>query len=273
MANPTGFCFGVRRAIEALEDILTKRGLVYCIGMPIHNPQEVDRLVRKGLVVVDSPELVPPSSQVFVRAHGISPTLFSVLKQRSTCVIDGTCPFVKKAQERAKHLAESGYLVCIVGDASHPEVKALLGTVGGHAIVVRNINQAKDIGKISKLGVISQTTQDEKDFSSIVAELTLHTKDMRIYNTICNATRARQNATRELAKVVEGIIVIGGRNSANTGKLYDIAKSTGVDVVWIEHAQELDRGWLSGKARIGIAAGASTPDWLIHQLKQTMAIT
>ncbi len=96
---------------------------------------------------------------------------------------------------------------------------------------------------------------------------------MRIYNTICNATRARQNATRELAKVVEGIIVIGGRNSANTGKLYDIAKSTGVDVVWIEHAQELDRGWLSGKARIGIAAGASTPDGLIHQLKQTMAIT
>jgi (E)-4-hydroxy-3-methyl-but-2-enyl pyrophosphate reductase len=140
-----------------------------------------------------------------------------------------------------------------------------------HTIQSLESESLAEIGKTAKLGVISQTTQDSKVFAAIVSELALRTQEMRVYNTICNATRERQDATRKLAQFVDGIIVVGGRNSANTGKLYDIARFSGIDVVWIEHAEELDRRWLSGKARVGITAGASTPDWLISQLKNTLS--
>ncbi|MEA4876901.1 4-hydroxy-3-methylbut-2-enyl diphosphate reductase [Aminobacterium sp. MB27-C1] len=273
VADPTGFCFGVRRAIETLEKILKEEGPVYSLGMPIHNPQEVERLTKKGLVVVDSPDLIPLASRTFVRAHGVSPELLKSLHERCTQVTDGTCPFVKIAQERAKVLAQEGFEVCIVGNGNHPEVKALKGIAGDKSFIIDSKECVINVGKISKIGVISQTTQDSRDFAAIVSELALKSEEMRVYNTICNATRERQDATRKLAQRVEGIIVVGGRNSANTGKLYEIARSTGVDVVWIEHAEELDRRWLLDKARVGITAGASTPDWLINQLKKIMVIT
>ncbi|MGI6788716.1 4-hydroxy-3-methylbut-2-enyl diphosphate reductase [Aminobacterium colombiense] len=257
--------------METLEKILSDEGPIYSLGMPIHNPQEVERLAKKGLVVVDSPDMIPPLSRIFIRAHGISSELFSTLQKHSIHIVDGTCPFVKKAQERIKLLAREGYKICIIGNGNHPEIKALQGIVEGKATVIEKKEDVTEIGKTAKLGVISQTTQDSKVFAAIVSELALRTQEMRVYNTICNATRERQDATRKLAQFVDGIIVVGGRNSANTGKLYDIARFSGIDVVWIEHAEELDRRWLSGKARVGITAGASTPDWLISQLKNTLS--
>jgi len=272
VAKPTGLCFGVRRAIQRLEDALSTQGVVYALGMPIHNPQEVDRLSRKGALVVEAPSDIPHRSKVFIRAHGISPDVYAELEAKQCEIIDGTCPFVKKAQDHARSLSGEGYHIVIVGDNEHPEVKAIRGCVREEGVsVVGGADEARSIGKYRRIGVISQTTQKEECLAGVAAALVASVDELRVFNTICKATVERQQGIRELARNVDGVIVIGGRNSANTGKLFDIVRSKKTDVMWIEHAEELDGRWLAGKQRIGIAAGASTPDWLIDQLKTALA--
>jgi 4-hydroxy-3-methylbut-2-enyl diphosphate reductase len=269
VASPTGLCFGVRRAIEALEATLEERGRVYSLGSPIHNPQEVERLKAKGLVVVDEIDQVPPGVTLFIRAHGVSPQVFREALRRCGEVIDGTCPFVRKAQERAMVLSDEGYPVLIVGDGEHPEVKGILGFVNGFAAVVPHrgrLEEVLDGHRFQKVGVLSQTTQKLEVFSDVVKALVGIVPEVRVYNTICSATLERQRAVCELASSVQGIVVMGGRNSANTRKLYQIALESGAQAVWIEHPDELDYGWLADKGSIGLAAGGSTPDWLIREL-------
>ncbi|MCX7828681.1 MAG: 4-hydroxy-3-methylbut-2-enyl diphosphate reductase [Thermanaerothrix sp.] len=267
-ANPTGLCFGVRRAIEALERALEERGRVYSIGSPIHNPQEVERLKARGLVVVDDLDEVPPGVPLFVRAHGIAPALLEEAFRKCGEVIDGTCPFVRKAQERARDLSAEGYPVVLVGDGEHPEVRGILGFVKGFAVVVSGDGDPAlpKLSSFAKVGVLSQTTQKMEVFSSVAKALVGIVPEVRVYNTICSATLERQRAVCELASMVDGILVIGGRNSANTRKLVQIAQEAGASVLWIEHPDELDLGWLRGRGSIGLAAGGSTPDWLIREL-------
>ena len=270
IANPTGLCFGVKRAISTLEEELLKMKKVYSLGSPIHNPQEIERLSKLGLIVVDSPEDVPEGAVSFVRAHGVTPQVYDKLKQRSSIMVDGTCPFVKTAQERAKTLSKDGYLVVISGDMKHPEVQGIMGYATGDVIVMSDTDKIPASLAGKKCGILSQTTQKVASFVSLVSSFVSISPEIKVYNTICKATLARQESVCRLAAKVDGIIVLGGKNSANTKKLAEIAVDAGVSTVWIEHAGELDRGWLENKEDIGIAAGGSTPDWLIKELTQKL---
>ena len=266
VASPTGLCFGVRRAIDQLERALEEHGTVYSLGSPIHNPQEVERLAVLGLHVVESASDVPEGSVAFVRAHGVAPAELNELERRCSVVVDGTCGHVRAAQQRAESLSREGYKVVIFGDSNHPEVRGILGYVDGEALVLAGEDEIDTRAKFGRLGVLSQTTQQEASFASIVARLVLLTGEIKVYNTICRATIERQESIRRLATQVDGIVVIGGRNSANTRKLAQIAESLGVSTLWIEHAGELEGSWLQGKRSIGVAAGGSTPDWLINEV-------
>lgn len=266
VASPTGLCFGVRRAIDKLEEALAEHGTVYSLGSPIHNPQEVERLLRLGLRLVDKASDVPEGAVSFVRAHGVAQSEMDELESRSSVTVDGTCPFVRTAQERAESLSKEGYKVVILGDSNHPEVCGILGYIDGESMVISSAEEIDTSSRMGRLGVLSQTTQREDSLSAIVGKLVLLAGELKVYNTICRATIERQESIRRLAEQVDGIVVIGGRNSANTKKLVEIAESLGVPTLWIEHSNELEGSWLSHKRSIGVAAGGSTPDWLINDL-------
>ena len=272
VAAPTGLCFGVKRAIGFVEKALTQAAPVYALGSPIHNPQEVERLQKMGLRVVQSEMEIPAGAAAFIRAHGADPGVLENLRKRNVNVIDGTCPFVRAAQNHARELSEAGYHVLILGNEKHPEIIGMRGYVRGPSTVISTIPSLfsstifKSSVKIHKLGLVSQTTQEESLLAEAAKAALGVADELRIYNTICRATIERQQAVRRLASAVDGMIVIGGHNSANTGKLCRIARDSNCDAVWIEHAGQLDRRWVLEKRVIGIAAGASTPDWLIEQL-------
>ena len=270
VARPTGLCFGVRRAIAELEKALSNSKKVYGLGSPIHNPQEIERLEKLGLVVVEHPEEVPRGQTAFIRAHGVSPAVRLLLSQRTTSIVDGTCPFVRNVQEKASLLQTEGYRVFIVGDAAHPEVAGIVGYAGEDAAVLGRCPQVGTGERFRKIGIVCQTTQKEALLQEVVQAFLPHTEELRVFNTICGATLERQKAVGELAPGVDGMIVVGGKNSANTRKLVEIAREAGVATVWLEHAQELEGRWLEGKEHIGIAAGASTPEWLTTQLISTL---
>ena len=270
IADPTGLCFGVRRAISKLEEELLRSGTVYSLGSPIHNPQETHRLTGMGLVVVESAEEVPAGSVAFIRAHGVTPLQADILMKKCRKVVDGTCPFVKTAQKRAKDLSSEGYVVVISGDRHHPEVRGIMGYVEGEVAVVSSEEGIPDNLKGRRCGILSQTTQKVGSFAALVGSFIKVSPEIKVYNTICKATLARQDSVCRLASKVDGMIILGGRNSANTKKLAEISMDVGVSTLWIEHAGEIDRGWLRNKENIGIAAGGSTPDWLIKELIQNL---
>jgi 4-hydroxy-3-methylbut-2-enyl diphosphate reductase len=245
---------------------LAEHEVVYSLGNPIHNPQEVERLEKHGLKLLENASEAPEGAVCFVRAHGVSRAELEELRKRSRIVIDGTCPYVKVAQQRAESLSEEGYTVVVVGDSNHPEVRGIIGHIDGDSIVLSGESEIKEGARYKRLGILSQTTQKESSFVAVVSNLVLITGEIKVYNTICGATIERQKSIRRLAPQVDGIVVIGGKNSANTRKLAEIAESLGVSVMWIEHSGELDRRWLEGKRSIGVAAGGSTPDWLIKDL-------
>jgi len=265
-AEPRGFCFGVRRAITALEKSLEDKGKVYALGSPIHNPQEVERLLSKGLEIIESPSEMPPGGTVFVRAHGIPDQVMGELRARQALVLDGTCPFVSRAKEKAALLAREGYTVMVLGDEDHPEVRAIRLSSGGAVIVVEpGSTEEPDCDVLGKVGIVSQTTQRKEDLAALVSRVSAVAEETRVFNTICDATSSRQASVARLAGSVDGII-IGGKESANTARLFQIASASGCPALWVEDEDGLERGWVKGKKRIGIAAGASTPDWLIQKI-------
>ncbi len=270
IAKPTGLCFGVRRAISQLEEELLRSGTVFSLGSPIHNPQEIGRLSRMGLTVAESAEEIPAGSVAFIRAHGVTPLETDILREKCSKVVDGTCPFVKTAQKRAKDLSSEGYLVVIFGDRHHPEVKGIMGYVDGEVSVISPDELIPESLNGHRCGILSQTTQKVGSFVALVGSFVKACPDIKVYNTICKATLERQDAVCRLASEVDGMIILGGRNSANTKKLSEISNDVGVSTLWVEHAGEVDGGWLQNKENIGIAAGGSTPDWLIKELIQKL---
>ena len=277
MAERAGFCFGVKRAVDAILEALTAGKMeraeteraVWTIGMPIHNPQEVARLRTMGLRVAKDASEVPPGVKVLIRAHGESRAVLDELRGKGVCVIDTTCPFVRRAQDLASSLSGEGYHIVLLGDRNHPEIRSIMGYVDGGLDVVADEAEAERLPKRARVALISQTTQQEERLSSVV--LVRRAGELRVCNTICRATMERQDAVRALVGRVDGVVLIGGRESANTGKLRNIAETNGLGVLWIESAEELDRGWFEGRQRIGIAAGASTPEWLITEISNKIA--
>lgn len=266
MADPTGFCFGVRRAVDEILKALSESGELWSIGMPIHNPQEVARLQGRGLKVAGSVQDIPDGARVLIRAHGESRAVIRELHEKKAQVIDMTCPFVRRAQERASELSAQDYHIVLLGDCGHPEIRAIMGYVDGTVDVVASVEEAQKLARRPRVALISQTTQQEERLAVVASALIPGAGELHVCNTICRATVERQDAVRRLVGKVDGIVVVGGKESANTKKLRDIAETNGMDVVWIENVDEMDGRWTRGKSRIGIAAGASTPQWLITEV-------
>ncbi len=278
MAEHAGFCFGVKRAVDAIENALKNSKEVWTIGLPIHNPQEVARLENLGLRVANDESEIPTGAEVLIRAHGEPLDVIERLQARDVKVQDMTCPFVKKAQELAAQMSKEDYHVVLLGDKNHPEIKGILGHVANNsnAEVVANEDEAEKISRHSKIALISQTTQREERLANVAGILTRKSSQLHVCNTICKATGERQDAVRELvtAHDVDGVVLIGGRASANTGKLRDIIKAHNIEVLWIEDENEIESNldWFKNKNTIGIAAGASTPAWLIDKIKQQVGV-
>ena len=272
VAKNAGFCFGVKRAVKLAEDSskLTLEGKrVYTLGPIIHNPQEVERLKSKGVIPLEGQEL-HEGDAVIIRSHGIPPDKERQLREKGLDVIDATCPYVKAVHEAVVDLAKEGYFIVIVGEKKHPEVIGTLGYLkesGGKGIVVESLEDLKEAYRYERVGIVSQTTQSEKFFKEVVGELALWVKELKVINTICNATSVRQEDVYNLAPQVDVMIIIGGKNSGNTRRLYNISKSLNPNSYHIETPDELDPSWFEGVKRVGITAGASTPDWIINNVR------
>ncbi len=272
LAPHAGFCFGVRRAIdlaeEALKDVQAGRR-VLSMGPLIHNPQEVKRLEAKGLALLEDEAQLNKDSTVIVRSHGIPPEKERELLSKGVRIVDATCPFVKAVHEAVVKLTKEGYFVVLVGEKNHPEVIGTLGYLqecGGKGVVVESKEDLKSVLGKDKVGIVAQTTQNEQFFKEVVGEIALWAREVKIINTICNATSERQEDVYKLAPHVDVMIVIGGKNSGNTRRLYEIAKSLNPRSYHIETPEELQREWFEGAQKVGLTAGASTPDWIIGQV-------
>ncbi|WP_418828584.1 4-hydroxy-3-methylbut-2-enyl diphosphate reductase [Paratractidigestivibacter sp.] len=258
IASEAGACYGVERALRMVEDAAkTSPVPVHTLGPLIHNPRVVADLALKGVTVVDSPE-ESAGDTLLLRTHGVTPN--EERRARKLChdVLDATCPFVKKVHLAASRLYREGYQVVVVGEAGHPEVEATLPHAPG-AVVVGDASEVADLPACKKIGVVVQTTQSRSNLERVVSALLGRAEEVRVVNTICDATSGHQGACAELAARADVMIVIGGRISANTKRLTEIAAELCPRTYHIEGADELDPSWLDGAGLIGITAGASTP--------------
>lgn len=272
VAKCAGFCFGVKRAINIAENALKElknKDRIYSFGPIIHNPQVVKALFEKGLRVISDLKTVRGGT-VIISSHGAPLEVLEEIKRRKIKLIDATCPFVKYAQNIVKELKKDGYSIRIVGDTAHPEVKALKSIA---LTLPSPINRRgkKDEGK--KIGVISQTTQNKENYINEIKKiLDEGFSEIKVFNTICSDTSKRQSAARGILKDCDVMIVVGGKNSANTKRLWQICKESGVDSFHIETELELKERWFKGKKCIGITSGASTPDSVVKKISEAIRL-
>jgi (E)-4-hydroxy-3-methyl-but-2-enyl pyrophosphate reductase len=270
VADAVGFCFGVKRAINIAQQALEKNDGkdVYSLGHIIHNRQVVEELAEKGLKSIEELGKIK-KGVVVISSHGASPDIFEQIKSQGLEVIDATCPYVMSAQKVVKSLSEEGYTVVIFGDKKHPEVKSLVGFAKMKAIVIKDEQGLDESGEfLKKVGVVSQTTQSAENYLRIISRIIKKGfSEIRVFNTICNDTKKRQESAARLAKDVDVMLIIGGRMSANTKRLFEICSGICPDTYHIETARELKPEWFEKKGCIGIASGASTPDWIIEEVK------
>jgi len=238
-AAKAGFCFGVKRAMEMAERTVEITPAV-SLGPLIHNQQVVERMAERGILVVNALEDVKSKHALIIRSHGVAPNVYREAENKGIHVVDATCPFVQKAQRLAAESAHLGQQVIVMGDKLHPEVQGILGWAGELAIPIQTVDEAKELPFYSSLAVLAQTTQLLENFEGIVEELKLHTKELTVHNTICNATAERQTVARELAEKVDVMVVVGGRNSANTQKLASICAER-TKTYFIETADMVNR--------------------------------
>lgn len=266
-----GFCFGVQRAVEiARECLKTRDKPVYTLGPIIHNRQVTELLDREGITVIEDLDNISGPGTLIIRSHGVAPELAQKARQKGLRVIDATCPFVRKVQKTVHNLVQKNIPVVVVGDPEHPEVRGIAGWSDNRALVVRDPEQARELGYLPEVGVVAQTTQRLEKLNAVVEVLQESGSRVHVFNTICLATTERQRETLELAGQVDAMLVLGGKNSANTSKLAQICRATGIPVYWIENAEQLDPAWFSGLRKIGITAGASTPGWIIEEVHRRM---
>ncbi|MGB2884732.1 MAG: 4-hydroxy-3-methylbut-2-enyl diphosphate reductase [Dehalococcoidia bacterium] len=270
-ASEMGFCFGVRRAIELVEKAAGERGPLQTLGALVHNRQVVDRLELCGVSVAASLDELQ-GNIVAIASHGVGPEGMEQVRIRGFEVIDATCPFVRKAQVVAKRLGKAGFWVLVFGDAAHPEVRGVLGWAGENASASLEVPRLDKLPR--RLGILCQTTQNQERFAEFVAGVISHKSakftELRIFNTICDATSKHQVAALALAGRVDLMLVVGGQDSANTKRLARICADTGVPTYHIEAAAEVDPRWLRGHYRVGVTAGASTPDEVIDEVVRAL---
>lgn len=274
LAKHAGFCFGVKRAVNlALKTAAeNKDQKISTLGPLIHNPQVIEELSGQGIIDVAKPQKVS-SGIVIVCSHGMHPQVLEKLKKKKVNIVDATCPFVKKIEWTVQKLKKDNYPIIIVGDKKHPEVKAIAGYAGKKAVIIENLEDARKLPRFRKAGIVAQTTQSIEKYKLICRELSNKIKQLKIFNTICDATQKRQEEAVLLAGKVDKIIVIGGYDSANTKRLAKLCQELDRPTRHIEQAKDLDLDFLKQTRTVGILAGASTPDWIINdviaRIKQT----
>jgi len=265
LASSYGFCFGVKRAIQIAE----KNSGSVTYGPLIHNKDEIDRL-KDGFDVglAENMQEAQGHNSIVIRTHGIPKDELAQLEADGKNIADATCPFVTTPQQIVAKMSKQGYSIVIFGDANHPEIKGVISYAvePRDAFVVLDEDELENLPLKSKIAIVAQTTRKPADFMKIVDRLILQTKELRVFNTICNATFENQDAASELGKEADVMIVIGGRNSSNTKQLFSICKNYCEDSYLIENEKEIDGNWFIGKELCGISAGASTPDWVVQNV-------
>jgi (E)-4-hydroxy-3-methyl-but-2-enyl pyrophosphate reductase len=266
LARENGFCFGVKKAVELTEAAAESGRPVHNLGQVVHNPKISERLGALGVKVIKDPSEAAEGI-VVIRAHGVPPEMRAKIEAQGLECIDATCSLVLRAQRFTKQLADEGYKVIILGTPEHPEVVGLLG-YAPEATVVETKEEWEKLPRMKKAGVVSQSTQPPWAFKDLVSHVSEISQETKIFNTVCPVTVKRQHAASELAEQVNTIIVVGGKNSANTRELVNLAKMQGRNAYHIEHADELKSEWLLGEDRVGLIGGCSTPMDTLLEVKE-----
>ncbi len=265
LASAYGFCFGVKRAIKIAEE--NPGSVTY--GPLIHNKDEINRL-KDGFDIGLAEDLqeAEEHESIVIRTHGIPRDELAELKTQNKEIIDATCPYVTTPQTIVAKMSAEGYSIVVFGDVNHPEIRGVVSYAedARNAFVVLEESEIDALPLKSKVAIVAQTTRKPDDFTKIVAKLVLQSKEVRVFNTICNATFENQDAAAELAKRADVMIVIGGKHSSNTKQLHSIAKNYCNDSYLIENESELEADWFDGKELCGISAGASSPDWIVQNV-------
>ncbi len=265
LAKQAGFCFGVKRATQIAFEAAGKDQKTHTLGPIIHSPQVVGKLEELGIRALASLKSLEQGT-IIIRSHGVEQKEILEAQQKKLNIIDATCPFVKKAQEHVKSLSDAGYSVVVVGDADHPEVQGIVSYGGEQVYVVASSDDVKKLPKMKKIGVVAQTTQSFENLKNVVSGCLLRGGEIRVYNTICDATAVRQEEAKVLAGQVGCMLVIGGFNSANTRRLLEVCAEIQPRSFHIETASAIDPTWFTGVALVGVTAGASTPKWIIDEV-------
>ena len=267
LADEYGFCFGVERAVEMVEDALDQGDTVRTLGPLIHNEQEMNRLGQYGVTTISEPVQIKRGETAVIRAHGVTPQVQKELEEKSSKVVDATCPFVTRVQKLASRAASENRHVIVVGNPDHPEMIGVKGYAPEHAFIVKDAEEISHLPKLIKPLVVSQTTIKAQTFFDAAEAVKAKTDDeVQVINTICSATRDRQDAARALAGEVDAFYIIGGNHSSNSRKLLTVCKEQCEKSFLIETEEEINSEDLTGVKRVGVTAGASTPEWLIKKV-------
>lgn len=270
IADHSGFCFGVKRAIDiASTELESEDKRIYSYGPLIHNPQEVNRLEKEGLRTIDDYRDVD-EGKIIIRSHGVPKNQEEDMKSKGLEVIDTTCPYVKAVHKRVEDYSLKGYTIAIIGDPNHPEVIGIKGYAQGDVFIINSLEEVEKLPALKRVCVVSQTTNRKEKFDSLVEAIEKKAEEAKVFNTICNATKNRQEAARQVAQMVDAMIVLGGKMSSNTKKLAEISRKYCPHVYHIESIKELSLQDLKKFNTIGITAGASTPDWIIKEAVEAM---
>ena len=269
LADKYGFCFGVKRAIKITEKIAQNNPNTLTLGPLIHNPLEISRLEKNfGVKVQEDITKLGDSKSVIIRTHGITKQNLEILQTKGVSITDATCPFVTKPQQIVEKMSNDGYNIVIFGDSNHPEVRSVMSYSVKTPIVVSDLESLQQIKKIpKKVAVVSQTTKQIEQFLQIVQYLVSNAMEVRVFNTICNATFENQEATRTLSQKADIMIIVGGKTSSNTKQLFYIAQNHCKDSYLVEDENDIKQEWFAGKKICGISAGASTPNWVIKNVE------
>lgn len=265
VAKNSGLCYGVKRALNLAKETRHERnGKVLTLGDLIHNPQVIVDLKKQGIHSIENLNELKKGT-IIIRSHGISPEVYESLEEKNMEIVDATCPIVKRIQKLVEILAENKEEIIIVGNKDHPEIKGLIGFSQERGIIVENEIQIKHLPHKKKRAVLAQSTQDLYIFGKIVTALIEKTVELRVYNTICHSTQTRQKSTSELASQVDTLFIVGGKNSSNTQKLYQISRRILPETYFVENAEQITPEMLKRAKKIGISGGASTPHEAIQE--------
>ena len=277
LANHAGFCFGVKRAVEGVYDLINKGEKIYTYGPIIHNEEVVADLESKGVKVINSIEELDNISTgtIIIRAHGIPKEVYEIVESKGFECVDLTCPFVKRIHKIVEEKTKEGFRIVVIGNAKHPEVIGIIGWAGSDSVAVETIEEANNLvlDFDKPICIVSQTTFNRKKFEELVEIVENKVYNVNVVDTICNATKERQESAGEIASRVDAMLVIGGRSSSNTQKLFDICVKECPNTYYIQTKDDLKDIQLPNAASlIGITAGASTPNKIIEEVQDYVRI-